>query len=319
MKKRSIVVIMGVLILMTILVGCSSANSEVVKEDLVVIHAGSLAIPFQEIEEAFEAKYPQYDVLREAAGSRTTVRKVTDLGKLVDVVASADYTVIEELMVPEYTEWYANFATNEMAIMYTESSKYADEINADNWYDILLKDGVKYSHSEPNADPCGYRSQLVWQLAEKHYNKPGLNDELIENCPESLIRPKEVDLIAMLEAGELDYVFIYKSVAKQHELPFVELPEEISLKSNKFADDYKTVSFDINGKEPGQVVTKIGLPMVYGITIPNNAPNEKGAILFMDFLLSEDGRKIMEKNGQPPIFPIEFNDREVVPEDLQKY
>ena len=319
MKKRSIVVIMGVLILMTILVGCSSANSEVVKEDLVVIHAGSLAIPFQEIEEAFEAKYPQYDVLREAAGSRTTVRKVTDLGKLVDVVASADYTVIEELMVPEYTEWYANFATNEMAIMYTENSKYADEINADNWYDILLKDGVKYSHSEPNADPCGYRSQLVWQLAEKHYNKPGLNDELIENCPESLIRPKEVDLIAMLEAGELDYVFIYKSVAKQHELPFVELPEEISLKSNKFADDYKTVSFDINGKEPGQVVTKIGLPMVYGITIPNNAPNEKGAILFMDFLLSEDGRKIMEKNGQPPIFPIEFNDREVVPEDLQKY
>ncbi len=319
MKKRSIVVIMGVLILMTILVGCSSANSEVVKEDLVVIHAGSLAIPFQEIEEAFEAKYPQYDVLREAAGSRTTVRKVTDLGKLVDVVASADYTVIEELMVPEYTEWYANFATNEMAIMYTENSKYADEINADNWYDILLKDGVKYSHSEPNVDPCGYRSQLVWQLAEKHYNKPGLNDELIENCPENLIRPKEVDLIAMLEAGELDYVFIYKSVAKQHELPFVELPEEISLKSNKFADDYKTVSFDINGKEPGQVVTKIGLPMVYGITIPNNAPNEKGAILFMDFLLSEDGRKIMEKNGQPPIFPIEFNDREVVPEDLQKY
>ena len=319
MKKRSIVVIMGVLILMTILVGCSSANSEVVKEDLVVIHAGSLAIPFQEIEEAFEAKYPQYDVLREAAGSRTTVRKVTDLGKLVDVVASADYTVIEELMVPEYTEWYANFATNEMAIMYTENSKFGDEINADNWYDILLKEGVKYSHSEPNADPCGYRSQLVWQLAEKHYNKPGLNDELIESCPESLIRPKEVDLIAMLEAGELDYVFIYKSVAKQHELPFVELPEEISLKSNKFADDYKTVSFDINGKEPGQVVTKIGLPMVYGITIPNNAPNEKGAILFMDFLLSEDGRKIMEKNGQPPIFPIEFNDREVVPEDLQKY
>ncbi|MEA1976113.1 MAG: tungstate ABC transporter substrate-binding protein WtpA [Bacillota bacterium] len=319
MKVRNVIIVFVVLALMIAVVGCSKSEGEVVKEDLVVLHAGSLAIPFKDVENAFEAKYPEYDVIREAAGSRTTVRKVTDLNKLADVVASADYTVIKELMMPEYTGWYANFATNEMAIMYTEESKFANEINADNWYELLLQDGVKYSHSEPNADPCGYRSQLVWQLAETYYNKEGLNQDLIDGCPEKLIRPKEVDLIAMLEAGELDYVFIYKSVAKQHKMPFVELPEEISLKSNKFAEDYKKVSFDINGKEPGEIVTKIGLPMVYGITIPNNAPNEKGAMLFMDFLLSEEGRSIMENNGQPPIFPVEFNDRDEVPEDLLKY
>ncbi len=319
MRNGSFVLLVVVLSLVFVLSGCSNASSEVEKEDLVVLHAGSLAIPFQDIENAFEEKYPQYDVIREAAGSRTTIRKVTDLGKLADIVASADYTVIKELMMPDYTKWYANFATNEMAIMYTDESNFADEINSENWYEVLLKDGVKYSHSDPNADPCGYRSQLVWQLAEKHYNKEGLNKDLIDGCPEKLIRPKEVDLIAMLEAGELDYVFIYKSVAKQHEMNFVELPEEISLKSNKFAEEYKEVSFDINGKEPGEFVTKVGLPMVYGITIPNNAPNEKGALLFMDFLLSAEGESIMESNGQPPISPVEFNDRDEVPEDLLKY
>jgi len=32
------------------------------KENIVVFHAGSLSVPFAEIEKVFESKYPQYDV-----------------------------------------------------------------------------------------------------------------------------------------------------------------------------------------------------------------------------------------------------------------
>ena len=49
------------------------------KEDIIVFHAGSLAVPFSQIEKAFEAKYPQYDVKREVSGSRKAARKVSDL------------------------------------------------------------------------------------------------------------------------------------------------------------------------------------------------------------------------------------------------
>ena len=293
-------------------------ESSAISGELVVLHAGSLSVPFKEAEEAFEKKYPAVDVKREAAGSRDTVRKVTDLGRKADVVGSADYTVIEELMMPKFTEWRANFATNEMSIMYTEHSKYADEINAENWYEILLRDDVEYGHSNPDADPCGYRTQLVWKLAEKYYNESGLFNKLDKGCPPSNVRPKETDLLAMVETGELDYLFIYRSVAKQHHSPFVKLPEKISLKTNQYADFYKTVSFDVSGKKPGETITKVGLPMVYGITIPNNAPNRDTAIAFMKFLLGEEGQQIMKKNGQPSIAPAKVSDVENVPQELQR-
>ncbi|GAB6137754.1 tungstate ABC transporter substrate-binding protein WtpA [Halanaerobaculum tunisiense] len=288
-----------------------------VSGEVVIFHAGSLSIPFKQAEKAFEKEYPAVDVKREAAGSRDTVRKVTDLGRRADIVASADYTVIEELMVPEFTKWRANFVTNEMAIMYTKHSKYGDKINEDNWYKILLKDDVEYGHSNPDVDPCGYRSQLVWKLAEKHYDEANLYERLDSGCPQENVRAKETDLISLLEAGELDYLFIYRSVAEQHGLPFTTLPEKINLKTNQYADFYKTVSYEVSGKKPGETITKVGLPMVYGVTIPNNAPNREAANAFMEFLLGEKGQKIMKENGQPSIAPAKVNDIDKVPEQLK--
>ena len=49
----------------------------------------------------------------EASGSVTAIRKVTQLGKKASIVASADYTLIPEMMFPEYAEWYIIFATNQ--------------------------------------------------------------------------------------------------------------------------------------------------------------------------------------------------------------
>ncbi|MCD6239641.1 MAG: tungstate ABC transporter substrate-binding protein WtpA [Thermotogae bacterium] len=318
-KGRVFVIILSILLMILVIGGTGFvyANNGGFTGKIVIFHAGSLSIPFDELEKAFEARYPGTDVIREAAGSRTTARKVTDLNRRADVVAVADYTVIRALMMPEFTDWYINFATNEMAIMYTSHSRYADEINVDNWYRILLKPGVEYGHSDPNSDPCGYRSQLVWKLAEKYYKEPGLYTKLVKGCPLKNIRPKETDLIALLETGELDYIFIYRSIAQQHNLPFVELPEEISLKNDKYSDFYATVSFDVNGKKPGEMITKIGKPMVYGVTIPNNAPNRRGAIAFLKFLLGPEGRKIMKENGQPPIIPAETNDVSKVPLELR--
>lgn len=318
MKKCRFLVMSLIFILM--LTGCSAQSSKTeTVEEIIILHAGSLTVPFKEVSEAFMDEYPNYKVLHEAAGSRDTARKVTDLGKKAEIVASADYTVIEELMIPDYADWYINFATNEMVLMYTEGSKRSEEINKDNWYEVLLDPSVEYGHSEPNADPCGYRSQLVWQLAEDYYGEEGLYQKLQDNRPIENIRPKETDLISLIDLGELDYIFIYKSVASQHGYPYLELPDEINLKTNDYMDLYEKASYDVNGKAPGETITKIGLPMVYGLTIPKTAKNPEAAELWIDFLLSEKGREIMNSNGQPSITPIETNDKEAIPEILKKY
>ena len=159
-------------------ISAALASSVVAKEKIVVFHAGSLAVPFMDIEKAFEAKYPQYDVLREASGSRAAARKISEIGRAADVMASADYKVIDSLLIPSDAKFNAQFATNEMAIAYTSKAKYADEINENNWAEIFLREGVKVGHSNPNMDPCGYRSMLVTKLAEKHYKMPGLYKNL---------------------------------------------------------------------------------------------------------------------------------------------
>jgi len=298
------------------------------KEKIVIFHAGSLSVPFVEIEKAFEKKYPMYDVVREVAGSRACARKIIDIKKPADIMASADYKVIDNLLIPNYAKFNIHFATNEMVIAYTTKSKYANKINQDNWTDILLKKGVKVGHSNPNLDPCGYRSMLVTKLAEIYYKKPGFFKKLFgygdsytnaeEKKSKVIIRPKETDLLGLLEAGVYDYIYIYKSVAIQHGLKFITIPEQISLKSKKYADFYKQVFFKITGKKPGTWIVKKGVPMIYGITIvqskSNNLPrNRDGAVKFVKFLLSKEGQKIMKKNGQGVInIPVITGDKSIL-------
>ena len=288
------------------------------KEKIIVLHAGSLSVPFAQMEKAFEAKYPQYDVIREPAGSRACARKITDIHKRADVMASAAYKVIDNLLIPDFAKFNVQFVTNEMAIAYTPKSKYADEINAKNWTDIFLKKGVRVGHSNPNLDPCGYRSILVTKLAEIYYKKPGFYDKILgygdsykngeENRDKVVVRPKETDLLGLLEAGAYDYLYIYKSVAKQHGLKYIVLPPQVSLKSKKYSKYYKQATFKITGKKPGSYITKKGSPMVYGITVVQNKKynlpiNPIGAVKFVNFVLSKKGQEIMKKNGQGVINP----------------
>ena len=134
------------------------------------------------------------------------------------------------------------------------------------------------------------------------------------------MRPQETDLIALLEAGQLDYIFIYKSVCEQHQTPCVTLPDQINLGSPKYADFYQEASIKISGKEPGTFIEQQGAPMIYGLTIPDNAPNRAGAIKFMAFVLGPEGRAIMEKNGQQTLHPAPVTgDASKVPPELKQF
>ena len=285
--------------------------------ELIIFHAGSLTVPVAELTQAFQAQHPGVTFETEAAGSRTTARKVSELEREADLVMSADYTVIDNLLIPEFADWNIQFARNTMVIAYTDQAQYADEINSDNWYEILTRDGVIYGHSDPNADPCGYRTLLVWQLAEVHYGVPGLYVMLEEHCPPENVRPKETDLLALMQSGDIDYAFEYRSIAVQHGLKFVELPDEINLSMVEQADFYGQATVEVSGTEPGTTITQVGKPIVYGVTIPKNAPSPDLAIEFVKFLLGPEGQAIMEAQGQPPIVPPVASDADALPAELQ--
>ena len=274
------------------------------KGKVIMFHAGSLSVPLAKIEKDFEAKYPDVDVLREAGGSTKMARLISEVGKPADIMASADYTVIDNTLIPKFADWNVRFATNQLVLCYTDQSRYADEINADNWYEILQKKDVVWGHSDPNLDPCGYRSLMVLQLAEKFYGKEGLYQKLLDNRPEKNVRPKSVELVNLTKTGNMDYAWEYLSVAIQHELKFIKLDDHINLGNYKYDAFYKQAQVKVTGKKPGTFITRQGKSCTYGITLIKDAPNAETAKAFLAYLLSPDGGlKVLQDMGQPPFIP----------------
>ncbi len=310
MKRILFILLMSVLIVP----GCRNSGNNA-KSDIIIFHAGSLSVPFRELKEIYEKQNPGVRILLEPAGSLVCARKITELKKPCDIMASADYFVINELLIPDYADWSIRFATNEIVIAFSDKAKYAGEINSTNWMDILLRDDVLYGRSDPDSDPCGYRSVLTMKLADNYYKSPGLSDKLTGKNRD-YIRPKEVDLVALIESNVIDYMFQYKSVAIQHNLNFIELPDEINLSDPRYEELYSSVSLEIRGNKPDNKIIVRGEYINYSMTIPFVSPNKEAAIDFMSFILSEKGTEIFRKNGQNPIIPFSTEQKKLIPQKL---
>jgi len=296
MKKQ-----LGVLLLAAVtILSCKNsgvkADDSEISGDLVIFHAGSLSMPFKAIADTFMKIHPGVNVLAEASGSIDAARKITELNRPCDIMASADYSVIDNLLVPEFADDNIKFAANEMAIVFNDKSNYSSIIDSTNWAEILMKEDVAFGRADPNSDPCGYRTLLTLKLA-------GVNSEKFTEKDQRFIRPKEVDLLALLDVNAVDYIFLYKSVAVQHNLRYAQLPESVNLSNPNLNDIYSKVSVQVRGAKPGETMTMNGEAMVYGVTILRNAPNKKTAEAFIEFLLSEEGgRKILSEMGQSPVY-----------------
>lgn len=286
---------------------------------LHIIHAGSLTYPVQRIAEAFKSEHPGVLVLTEAWGSKAGARRIMEIDTPCDLFLSADYMVIEHMLIPDHASWNIKFAANEMAIVYTQNSRYANEINASNWYEILLRPDVQIGRSDPDQDPCGVRAVFTSKLAGIYYADETLPDKLLQKDVRN-IRPKETDLIALLETGQVDYIFLYRSVAQQHNFPYLVLPAELSLGDPDLADWYSQVSTQTLGNSPGTTITETGQPMVYGLTIPAKAENISLAESFSSLLLDpEKGGKILDELGQPSVVPAPNPYFSKLPESLKAF
>ncbi|MBW2575714.1 MAG: tungstate ABC transporter substrate-binding protein WtpA [Deltaproteobacteria bacterium] len=243
-------------------------------------------------------------MLREGGGSTKMARMISELHKPADIMASADFNIIDKTLIPEYAVWNIRFATNQLVLCYTDKSRFANQINANNWYEILKRKGVIWGQADPNLDPCGYRSLMVLQLAEKYYKFPGLYDQLISNRPEKNIRPKSVELVSLLKTGNMDYAWEYLSVAVQHGLKYIQLPDEINLGNYKKDEFYQQAAVKVTGKKPGTWITRTGKSCTYGITILKNVQNPEAAEAFLEYLMDPDGGlKTLKDMGQPPFVP----------------
>lgn len=268
---------------------------------LTIFHAGSLSVPLTQMAGEFERQNPGVTIRLEAAGSVDCIRKVTDLDKKCDILALSDYSLIDRLMIPAHASWALQFAANRLCIAYNRESAFAGIINASNWCEVLAREDVRYGRGDPDSDPCGYRTVICMKLAGM-LNPSDCDYNFLLSKDQRYIRPKAEDLLALLETKTVDYVFEYASVAVQHKLSFINLPDSINLGNPDLYAFYEKATMMIQGTEPGKMIEIKGEPMVYGFTIPDNAPNPGLAEDFARFLTSPDeGGRILSALGQNPI------------------
>jgi molybdate/tungstate transport system substrate-binding protein len=142
------------------------------------------------------------------------------------------------------------------------------------------------SRYNPSIAPVGYRTLLLFQLAERFYGKPNLAASLLEHSPDRNIRPNAAELAALLAAGELDYIYDYQSVAESNGFRYVALPPTIDLGDAQREKEYESVSVQVRGASPGTTTTIRGEPILYGLSVPRAAPHPASADRFVAYLFS---------------------------------
>ncbi|HKJ08638.1 MAG TPA: extracellular solute-binding protein [Gammaproteobacteria bacterium] len=259
---------------------------------LTVYAAGTLAVPFHRIDRAFEQAHPGVTVQGEFGGSVMMARRIANLHQHADVYAAAAYGVIPRVLGKAHlANWYIGFASNAATLAYTSHSKGADHIGPHDWYKVVSQPGVVIGRSNPDTDPSGYQFLQMLSLASRYYHDPGLKKQVLANAPKSAMRDTETSLISALQTGQIDYLAIYSSSAKSHHLRYVKLPNRINLSQPADAAYYK------HGVAHTSKGVLHGAPLIYGVTIPENAPSTKLGQEYIKFLMGPKGRRIMAQSG----------------------
>jgi molybdate/tungstate transport system substrate-binding protein len=294
---------------------CKSQSGEV-----LIFHAASLSGALGDVRRELAIAAPDLDLHLEPSGSQVAARKVAELNRPGDLVLVADAQILRELLIPQHADWEIAFATNEIVLAHREHSRYTEAITPANWPEILLKPGVRIGRADEALAPIGYQTLLCWKLAEGFYRDPPAPDlarQLAARCPPEHVVPDVAELVALLEARAVDYVFVYRSIAEEHNLKVTQLPPEVNLGDRAQAARYRSVSVPVRLSRAQGIVEVHGAPILAGLTIPRSAPHPAGALRVAAFLLGPAGQGILRRHGHRPLGPAESPDLDRLPAELR--
>ncbi len=281
-------------------IGCARGESP--RTETTVFAAGSLARPLRAALDSI-ADSGGTAVRLEIMGSREMLRAVTSLGRTPDLIVSADADELEATLMPAWVSSSTTFAANRVVLALSPKRAVSDSLTAVNWADIAASGTIRIARADPARAPLGYRTQMVWQLAERALARPGLAAKLAAASPEALMRGNESDLAALLESGDADAAWCYESLARSLKLPYVRIGDAVDLGSAADSATYRLASVRIAGNTPGDSVTVVGTPIRYAIAVLKNGQDVIGATVLRERLLDSVSVRIMRRIGLDVLDP----------------
>jgi molybdate/tungstate transport system substrate-binding protein len=257
-----------------------------------------------------------------------------------DVYAAADYLDIDLLLKPAGLARYTIvFAKGRMVLAYLATDPATHDIAAEGtfnppssipnaaprWYRVLLAPGVRVAGSHPFLDPAGYRSHMIFQLAQISYHAPNLYQSLLEHYTIVPDVGGANGANGRVLGRDYDFQFTYEhsaaAAAKDNaSYRYVRLPDRIDLSTAANNHAYASATIAIPGIGPQASPVSIPAARVaWGLTIPEKSPHPDDAVAFVRLLLGPTGTAALNASGPAPVAPalVSTADFRHVPRALQ--
>ena len=260
------------------------------------------------------------DIRLEPSADLVTARKLTELNGRADLIVTADAWTIESMLMPQHAAFSLLFATQEIVLAYKDHSRYTEEVSADNWSNVLLRPEVILGRADPDLDPIGKQTLWVWKLADQPSSvKPqtALSQSLTQKVRREHVARDGEELLSLLETRAVDYVFVPRNLAEDHNLKLIQLPPAINLSDPVFARRYAEVSIPVRAKGQAVAQSRFGAPAYVALTIPKSAPHPRDAALLVAYLTSREGRKLLLRHGLRPLSPPHCQGCESLPDEIK--
>jgi molybdate/tungstate transport system substrate-binding protein len=276
---------------LTVVAGVVAATPSFAQDSTVnVLYAGSLVnLMERSVGPAFE-KATGLQFRGYAAGSNKIANEIKGKLRRGDVFISASPKVNQSLMGAEngdHVSWYVNFAESPLMIGYNPKSKFAADFKTKRWDQVLQEPGIRIGRTDPKLDPKGAFTVEMMTKAADLYHQPDLVEKTLgaPDNPEQVL-PEET-LVGRLQSGQLDAGFFYSTETSDLKIPAFQPAPELKAKA------------------------------AYTLTILNDAPNSAGAVRFVDFLLSAEGRALLKQHGVDVIKPAVTGNGQAIPPSVQ--
>lgn len=178
--------------------------------------------------------------------------------------------------------WFIVFANSPLVIGYNPKSTFASALKTQPWYKVIARPGFRIGRTDPAIDPKGKLTVSAVTTAEKSYRSTPVGSVI---AGVSDVYPEQT-LVGLLQSGQLDAGFFYRSEAKAAGIPFVTLG-------------------------------KIHFDATYTVTLLAKDPNLLAGESFVHFLLGTTGRNLLAKSGLSVVRPRLFGSKSLVPASIR--
>lgn len=281
--------------MLCIAIACAVATAAESPTPLDVAYAGAMGAVMERAVRPAIARSLGAELRGRAQGALGLANLIAAGGIKPDVFISVTPAPMRIVIAAGKTTRAMPFARTEMVIAYSPRSRYAaafaraGQPGAEPWWRILTTAGLRFGRTDPLTDPQGLNIIFTLELAADYYRQPGLAARILGPAENPRQIFDEPDVMARLQAGQLDASSAYKIQATAFDLPYLALPAAINLGAAALADRYRRATVTLDGHTFHQQ------PLIFYAAALAAAPHPALAARFVQWLGGAEARAIFAR------------------------